>query len=619
MYKHFIRMIACAPLLLVLGATACKSVSPATTSETAVTSKTDNPLAITTATSAAPSEAPAASTVSLASIYELNAPHEEGSHTDMTSTSYLEADFRSRVELPIQGVTRANTPYYTRVKQLPDGTFILFYNDEQNGKGVRSLTSKDGVTWENYNTVFAPADDKVYANPDAIVLQNGDMLVCAAWRHKNTYYRDPTKGGISIKRSTDYGKTWGEEQVIFLGINWEPYILQLRSGELQIYWTNTTNHILPSGNNQSTGTAILRSFDNGYTWTGDTTVPYSGQVVAKQATENYDGVQFYTDQMPVAVELQNGMIALALESRLDRNRTYRITMAYSDDNWAEEIPADGEGPADKFTNLFIGTAPYIRQFPSGEVILRYSRLKTSTLLLADPTGHTFSEEVVKLDNMRGWGNIELIDNMHTALVCSTARYNEGELNENHKINLQKVNLNHTLLAKSAKNVKIDGDNSDWIDNTDALFVGSESQAQATYRFARDKDRLCILIERSDYDLTPQDTVTVRIALPDSTRSYINITVSPLGIAAQYLLKGDGTKIDLDCKCAVSVLGTVGDSSDVDEGFIAEIEIPARYLPEKITVYPSLYNKDSNALGVTDMPDMFPKNDNTRWIPVQFEY
>lgn len=616
MKKNFIRMITCAPLLLLLGtAAACGSNTPAVTAEMHQT--TEAPAA-TTKTPAVTTETPAAVTAAVTSIYALNDAHAEGSHTDLTNTSYLEADFRSRVELPPQGVTRAVTPYYTRVKQLPDSTFILFYNDEQNGTGVRSLTSKDGVTWENYSTVFEQQEDKKYANPDAIVLQNGDLLVCSAWRHTKTYYRDPTKGGISIKRSTDNGKTWSEEQVIFLGINWEPYFLQLRSGELQIYWTNTTNHILPSGNNQSTGTAILRSFDNGYTWTGDITVPYSGQVVAKQATENYDGVQFYTDQMPVAVELQNGTIALALESRLNRKRTYRITMAYSDDNWAEEIPADGEGPEDKFTNLFVGTAPYIRQFPSGEVLLRHSLSTTSTLRLADPTGHIFTEEVVKLDNMRGWGNIELIDNMHTALVCSTARYNEGEVNEVHKINLQKVNLNHALFAKSAKSVKIDGISTDWLDNKDALFVGSKSQAQASYRFARDEDRLCILIDRLDYDLTSQDTTTVRIALPDSPQSHINITASPSGVVSQYLLKGDGTKTELNCKSAVTVLGTVDDSSDTDEGYIAEIEIPAAYLPENIAVYPSLNNKDQGEIGVADTPDMIPKDDNTRWIPVFFE-
>ena len=35
----------------------------------------------------------------LTSIYELNPKHEEGSHTDMTQYSALEADYRSRIEL----------------------------------------------------------------------------------------------------------------------------------------------------------------------------------------------------------------------------------------------------------------------------------------------------------------------------------------------------------------------------------------------------------------------------------------------------------------------------------------------------------------------------------------
>jgi len=551
----------------------------------------------------------------VSSFYELNGTHPEGTHTDMTSTSYLEADFRSRIELP-ESLTKATTPYYTRVKQLSDGTYILFYNDEKNGKGVRQLTSEDGINWGGYKTVFEQSGKKRYANPDAIVLQNGDLLVCTAWRYTDTYYTDPTKGGISIKRSTDNGKTWGKEQVIFLGINWEPYFLQLRSGELQIYWTNTTNHVLPSGKNQSTGTAILRSFDNGETWTGSVTVPYSGQVVAKQATEKYDGVQFYTDQMPVAIELQNGSIALAIESRLDRKSTYRVSMAYSHDNWATAIPADEEGPEDKLVNKFVATAPYIRQFPSGEVILRYSRLMTSTLLLADPTAHNFAKELVKLDNMRGWGNIELIDNMHTALVCSTARYNEGKTNEVHKINFQKVNLNHTLFSPANAKITVDGVSTDWHTNKDALFVGSASQAQASYRFARNPEGTYLLIDYLDYDLTDGDKVTLRIALPDNILSYINVTVSASGITDQFSLR-NGVKTQLDLENGVTVFGTVGDNSDEDVGFVAEIKLPNDVISGDLAVYPSLYNEDTGIKGITDMPDMFPQNNNTRWIGVKF--
>ena len=550
----------------------------------------------------------------LTSIYELNPKHEEGSHKDETSTSFLEADFRSRNEIS-EATARAQTPYYTRVKQLPDGSYILLYNDEKNGKGVRMLRSEDGVTWGEYSTVFAPYDDKLYANPDALVLNNGDILVCTAWRFSKTYYTNPTRGGISIKRSTDNGKTWGTEKIIFTGINWEPYMLQLRSGEIQIYWTNTTCHVLPSCNNTSTGTAILRSYDNGYTWTGDPKVPYSGQVVAKQATEVIDGVQFYTDQMPVAVELQNGMIALALESRLNRNNTYRITMAYTSDNWANSIPLDGVGPKDKLTNKFVGTAPYIAQFPSGEVILRYSRLETSTLLLADPTGHKFSPQTVKLDNMRGWGNIELIDNEHTALVCSTARYNEGKANETHLINLQKVNLNHSLTIGKHE-VTVDGNSAEWEENRDAAFVGSDSQAQMSVRFSRCEAGLGVLIDRLDTDLTSEDYSSIKLSLPDSRFNYLEVKVYADG-RCEATKKYDGKTEEIKIEnCAVTLFGTLNDSTDTDEGFLAEFIIPAELLPEELGVYPILYNKDADNKGITDKPDMMSENINTEWIKLK---
>ncbi len=549
----------------------------------------------------------------LTSFYDLNPKHNEGSHTDETATSFLEADFRSRNEIS-EKTAKAQTPYYTRIKQLPDGSYILLYNDEKNGKGVRMLKSEDGVTWGNYSTVFAPYSDKVYANPDALVLQNGDILCCAAWRFQKSYYTNPTRGGISIKRSTDNGKTWGTEQIIFTGINWEPYMLQLRSGEIQIYWTNTTCHVLPTCNNTSTGTAILRSYDNGHTWTGDPKVPYSGQVVAKQATEVIDGVQFYTDQMPVAVELQNGMIALALESRLNRNNTYRITMAYSSDNWAETIAADAEGPADKFTNKFVGTAPYIAQFPSGEVILRYSRLDTSTLLLADPTGHTFSSQTVKLDNLKFWGCIELIDNKHTALVCSTSRYNEGKENEFFRITTQKVNLNHSLTI-GRHEVTVDGNSAEWEENREALFVGSDSQAQMSVRFSRCEEGLGILIDRLDNDLTSKDSCTVRIALPGSRLNNIDVTVYADGSCEAYRTL-DGTKTDIDLKCSVTLFGTLNDGTDTDDGLIAEMLIPEEFLPEEIAVYPILYNKDTEGAGVYDRPEMMNENKNTDWLKLK---
>lgn len=550
------------------------------------------------------------------SFYELNTVDRgEGTHAKLSAFSSLEADFRSRNELP-QEKSGAKTPYYTRIKQLQDGSYILLYNDTKNMSDIRMMRSSDGETWEDYTTVFAHSGTKVYAGADAIVLPNGDILVCVSWRFRDSYYTNPYNGGISIRRSTDNGQTWGNEQLVFRGINWEPSFLLLRSGELHLYWTNTTCYVLPTCNNTSTGTAMLRSFDYGVTWTGDPKVTYSGQIVSQQATERIDGVQFYTDQMPVAVELQNGTILLALESRLDRNNTYRITLSYSKDNWATPMEKNEIGPRDKYTNRFVGTAPYVRQFPSGEVLLKYSRLTTMTLLLSDSTGRNFDEsKKLALENLQGWGNIELLAGGHTAICSSTARYDVGKDSEYHLLATQKANLNHALFSGPAEKIVIDGNADDWADNTDALFVGSASQAQMSVRFARSTDRFCLLFERLDYDLTETDTCTVRIALPDSKSSYLNVTVSPDGSAEVYSLV-NGTKTVLDAKCAVSLLGTLGDGSDTDTGYIAEVELSASVLPESISVYPMLVNKDTGGKRITDVLDTLSE-DNRGWIPVSF--
>ena len=547
-------------------------------------------------------------------ISELNTESERDSRGSEYASAGLASNFREYFTLE-PSFLKTEVAFYPRVKQISDGTFILFYQNGNHGPDIYYCLSADGFNYETPQVLFKGTTDKLYSTCDALVLKNGDILAIASYRLASNYLRYPMQSGIVIKRSTDNGKTWSNEQVIFRGCNWEPSLLQLESGEIQAYWTNTTGLSTGEGTFTSTGTAIVRSYDNGYTWTGDTSVPYSGQVVTKQATEVIDGVQFYTDQMPVAVELQNGMIALALESRLDRNNTYRITMSYSSDNWAETIAPDAEGPADKFTNKFVGTAPYIAQFASGEVILRYSRLDTSTLLLADPTGHKFSPQTVKLENMRGWGNIELIDNGHTALVCSTARYNEGETEEKHLINLQKVNLNHSLTI-GRHDVTVDGNGSEWEENRDAAFVGSDSQAQMSVRFSHCEAGLGVLIDRLDYDLTSEDYSSIKLSLPDSRFNYLEIKVYADG-RCEATRKYDGVMTEVKIEeCAVTLFGTLDDSSDKDEGFLAELIIPAELLPEELAVYPILYNKDADGKGVTDKPGMMNENINTEWIKLK---
>ena len=48
----------------------------------------------------------------LTSIYELNPKHEEGSHTDETATSFLEADYRSRIEIDAETAKTSGKAIY---------------------------------------------------------------------------------------------------------------------------------------------------------------------------------------------------------------------------------------------------------------------------------------------------------------------------------------------------------------------------------------------------------------------------------------------------------------------------------------------------------------------------
>jgi hypothetical protein len=239
---------------------------------------------------------------------------------------------------------------------------------------------------------------------------------------------------------------------------------------------------------------------------------------------------------------------------------------------------------------------------------------SSTLLLADPTGHNFKDATITLDNMRGWGNIELIDNQHTALVCSTARYNEGKSNEHHLINLQKVNLNHNVYMQKTE-ITVDGNSAEW-EKGDALFIGSDSQAQMSVRFARSEKGLGILIDRFDYDITDRDNSTVLIALPDNKLSYISVTVGTNGVIdGGALMLRDGVRTPIEVECATTVFGTIDNSEDEDEGYLAEILIPSEYLPEEIAVFPKLTNRDANSQAKVDKPDMLNENNNTTWFKV----
>ena len=387
------------------------------------------------------------------------------SHTDVTKRSSLMMNYRMFVTM------ESSYPRYPRIKKMKNGDYILFYhNGSANsniGRRCFYALSKDMKTWINKGEIFNSYDIidskgnkniHCYANCDGLVLSNGDILAVASCR-ANSGYRDlPEDAGIELRRSTDNGVTWSEPVKIYQGVNWEPFLLELPTGELHCYFTDSSRTGL-EGHGTDTGTAMVVSTDGGKTWRPDfSSSPY---YVLRMRWEK-NGIVGYNHQMPSVVRLNdNKGLAAAVETN---NSGYHISLCYSDKDEWEYLAADQEGPADSNNCVFSGMGPYLGQFPSGETVLSYESSSKYTLKIGDATARNFGSAYQPFSGGY-WGSLCMIDS-HT-LVGTNVKVKEGP------VQMAQFVLNHRIDAVK-REVTVDGNNKEWANTDHALFVGGKS-------------------------------------------------------------------------------------------------------------------------------------------------
>lgn len=567
-------------------------------------------------------------------ISDLNQTSVLDSHAEVYTHSTLEKNFRESNVLTSADLMSTTNPMYPRVRKLQDGSYFMICQKGQYGSNIMFLKSSDGVNFEKPKVIFADeaildgTDTRRYMTADAVVLQNGDILAVASFRAVKGYRTMIGENGLALRRSTDGGKTWGRVNVIYKGTNWEPYIYQLKSGEIQVLFTATAEKIYLYGYSDeriSSGVGMIRSYDNGETWTPDVKEPpYAPQMVMKQytMTRESDGVKCFTDQMASAVELHNGNIAVAAESRLPGTGSgdiYKISVGITEDNWATPLGFDEAGPKTKAENMFLGAAPYLSQFESGETLLTYN-YSYFYAKLGSPTAMSFGEPIKAFDKGGFWGSF-VIDGSHSALLAfpTTSKAMESTSSFTSQINIARFYLNHDINAQRLTPA-IKGCNEEWAGNTDAFFIGSESQAQASFRFAYDDNNVYILVERLDESLATGDAVS--LLLDDgSDEGYYNLLVGLRGI--EFIEHFDGksrTQADsTGIEVAVYVDGTIDNFDTADTGAIAEIKIPRSMVhigDGKLLFAASLTNRDK--AGEKIVTDAFSNVDNSKkstWLRV----
>lgn len=504
------------------------------------------------------------------------------SHSGLEMRSRLELMAKYDLIIPASRLGCPN-PVYARIKKMADGRYFLMYHNGRIGSNVFYNTTSDLLNWSAPTELFHACpvttpdgdDERRYSSADAIVLQNGDILAYVAARANHGYRFYPQCNYISMKRSRDNGKTWGEEEFIYHGTVWEPFMLQLPSGKIQCYFTDTEPKLLNSG------TSIVESDDNGYTWTPDGLSECYKVIRQYKYTE--DGTKIYTDQMPCARLLNNGKTYLGfLEARLSKPSTpdgqtyYKMSVVRGHGDW-KHLGDGEEGPEDRNTNVIDGAAGYVAQFPSGETVLSCNmesifRIKLGNCDGTEFQGENWSDRWMKVLSRKGyWGATEIISSHE---ILATMHCTSG-------IQLSKYYLNHMIEAAETR-VDVDGDNSEW-KNDEAWFIGSESEkVQTCVRAAQDGENVYFGIDRIDSYLHTGDDVTIYVSGGDELDSKsISVRVSPDSGYSWYLRGKHGWKAGagekgIRFKCGIA--GTVDDDFP-DTGYFGELSIPRRLLPK----------------------------------------
>ena len=563
-------------------------------------------------------------------------PQEVLSHAGEWQDSRLTLEYRASGFLGKEILT---TPYahYPRMTRMSDGSWIVTCHDENNvtvnGRNVYYATSPDLKRWTRRGLLFSERaittsrgvkTARIYTNGQLLQLRNGDLLAIASYRLNDGYglVDSQVDHGIELRRSSDCARTWSDAQEIYHGTNWEGMLLELDSGEIQCYFSESRPWI--SGGHSGTG--MIRSFDGGKTWAPDRVGnPYT--VVREAYTHHESGKILYTDQMPAVIKLYGSEgYAGAFEARRSNSSAYGISLAWSMDGlWPELVDSDGSypvvmnqkcGPSDRHSYAWTGTAPTLMQFPSGETVVGYSAgYKGANHLMyrmGDVEARNFGTAAPALPHQGSWGAVSPIGTHEMAAVNR-----DSEDSDNVGVSYAVYALNHGIKAADHP-VTLDGRNRDWPPTDQALFVGSKQDAQATLRCSCDGKNMYFLIEILDENVSAADSTTLVLAPSGTTfmhRNCIRIMASCMGVGKASSFMDDAWRENTSIGSAgLSAFdATPDDYSDLDAGWLCEIAIPLDKIPffeDRVLVNLSLTKADT---GLAD--SIAPADNAATWLTI----
>jgi hypothetical protein len=248
---------------------------------------------------------------------------------------------------------------YGRIQRVGANTLLLTYhcggaNDYWNNIAIRR-SEDNGATWSDAQILMNSNTPGYYgfSNPQILVMQNGWLMLAFNGRGNPD---DNAHDNEQIRISKDNGLTWSDPKIVATGRSWEPAMVQLPDGDIEMFYSSEANW-WPSNNVQQ-NILMIHSTDNGTTWSSPKEVAYASG---------------YRDGMATPLLLSgNKGIVFPIES-VNNPKSPWVLWSSTEAKWNYSSIGSTQNNRRWLAtndNLF-GGAPYIAQLTTGETLLSF--------------------------------------------------------------------------------------------------------------------------------------------------------------------------------------------------------------------------------------------------------
>jgi hypothetical protein len=320
---------------------------------------------------------------------------------------------------------------YGRIHRYKKDTLILTYHAGGPGNEWDNIVMRrsydNGNTWQPPKVIMPDNSQNRYygfSTPELLTLKNGWLLLAYTGRGKPD---DSTHNNIQITISKNAGITWSKPTIVATGRSWEPAMIQLPDGNLEMFFSTELSSSTKARGRHEQKIVMASSNDNGQTWRPPVDIAFGSK---------------RRDGMAAPLVLKDGKgIVVAFES-VYHDKSPCFIWSSANAQWRYKgLGAEGNGRRWCGTANVWGGAPYLLQLPTGETLIsvqdaggrpieRYTQWRKNTMLVlvGNSSARSFSNTSCpwpNLPNNEGaYFNSIFLKNDSTVLAVSTYNFKD---------------------------------------------------------------------------------------------------------------------------------------------------------------------------------------------------